>query len=59
MKAKNHKCESSGKSFSQAGHLKTHMYEGHKQYKCEICGKSFSENQYMKKHTKTIHHGFK
>ena len=43
---KNFKCESCGKSFSEAGKLKKHIHtvhEGHKDYKCESCGKSFSQ----------------
>ena len=39
---KDHKCESCGKSFSEAGNLKKHIctvHEGHKDFKCESCGK--------------------
>ena len=39
---KKYKCESFGKSFTQAGHLKTHIHtvhEGHKDNKCEDYGK--------------------
>ena len=40
---KHYKCESSGKSFSEAVSLKKHItktvHEGHKDYKCESCGK--------------------
>ena len=41
-----------GKSFSEAGSLKKHMYtihELHKDYKCESCGKSFSQTSILKK----------
>ena len=40
---KHYKCESCGKSFSEAVSLKKHItktvHEGHKDYKCESCGK--------------------
>ena len=50
---KDYKCESCGKSFSQATTLKKHIltvHEGHKDYKCEFCGKSFSQAGNLKKH---------
>ena len=55
---KDNKCGSCDRSFSQAGHLKTHIYtihKGHKDHKCESCGKSFSEAGSLKKHICTIH----
>ena len=51
-----------GKSFSQAGGLKSHMHtvhEGHKDYKCESCGKSFTHQHSLKKHINTVHEGHK
>ena len=53
-KATDHKCESCGKLFSEAGHLKTHIHtihEGHKDHKCEYFSKSFSQVQYFSKKT--------
>ena len=54
--AHEYKCESCGKLFSQADHLKRHihkLHKSHRDYKCEDCGKSFSElksifTQFMK-----------
>ena len=52
---KDYKCESCGRSFSQAGVLKRHIHtvhEGHKDYKCESCGKLFTTVRYLKLHIK-------
>ena len=54
---KDHKCKYCGKSFSQAGSLKTHINAVHKDYKCESCGKSFSRLQNLEKHLHTFHDG--
>ena len=59
---KDYKCEDCGKSFSEAGSLKKHIYtvhEGHKDYKCEDCGKSFTQSQSLEIHLHTVHDGFK
>ena len=55
---KEHKCESCGKLFSRAEHLKRHInavHEGNQDHKCEFCLKSFSQAGYLKKHIHTIH----
>ena len=51
---KKHKCESCGKSFSQAETLKKHIdsvHEGHKDgdHECVSCHKSFSQAEYLKR----------
>ena len=59
---KDHKCESCGKSFSQAENLKRHIqtvHEDHKDYRCESCDKSFSQAEHLKKHIHTVHEGNK
>ena len=41
-----HKCDSYGKAFSKAAHLKRHINSvnnGQKDHKCDTCGKSFSQ----------------
>ena len=60
--AKDHKCESCDKSFSQAGNLKKHIHTIHKSYKdynCESCGKSFSQKGNLKTHIHKFHRGHK
>ena len=57
-----HKCQSCGKSFSEARNLKRHIHtvhEGHKDHKCKSCGKSFSQGGYLKNHIHTVHKGHK
>ena len=57
---KDHKCESCGKSFSEARKLKRHIrenHEGHKDHKCESCGKSFFRADNLKRHIQTVHEG--
>ena len=59
---KDYKCESCGKSFSRAEHLKRHnhtVHEGHKDHKCESCSKSFSQAGSLNKHIRKIHKGHK
>ena len=55
---KDYKCNSCGKSFSQAQNLKTHInsvHNGVKNNKCDSCGKSFSSSQYLKIHINKVH----
>ena len=59
---KNSKCDSCGKSFSEAGTLKRHIqtvHEGHKNFNCKSCWKSFSQEGDSKKHIYTVHEGHK
>ena len=51
------KCESCGKSFSNAGYLKRHIRIVHEGHKCESCGNSFSQAQFLKKHIYMVHEG--
>ena len=55
---KDYKCESCGRSFSQANYLKMHIHtvhEGDKVHKCDSCGKSFSQGSSLKTHIYTVH----
>ena len=59
---KDYKCESCGKSFSEAVKLKRHIHtvhEGKEDHKCESCDKSFSRAYGLKRHIHTIHRGNK
>ena len=50
---KDHKCNSCGKSYSEAGTLKKHInavHNGQKDHKCNSCEKAFSEAGKLKKH---------
>ena len=50
------RCESCGKSFSNAGNLKRHtltVHIGNKGCKCNSCGKSFRDSGYLKTHIHT------
>ena len=57
---KDYKCESCGKSFSEAGSLKRHIHrvhEGHKDYKCESCSKLYSDARSLRSHMLKVHEG--
>ena len=59
---KDHKCNSCGKEFSRADHLKTHInavHNGVKDYKCHSCGKSFSQAGSLRIHINAVHNGQK
>ena len=59
---KDHKCDSCGKSFFEAGSLKEHInsvHNGQKDYKCDSCGKAFFEAGSLKIHINSVHHGQK
>ena len=58
MVKKNHKCESCGKEFSRAGHMKKHInlvHHGQKDKKCDTCGKSFSKAWHLRSHIQKTH----
>ena len=55
---KDYKCESCGKSFSEAWILKRHshtVHEGSNDYKCDSCGKSFTKIDDLKEHKLETH----
>ena len=55
---KDFKCDSCGKSFTQAGNLKQHVktiHKGRKDFKCETCGKSFNTSSCLNKHINNVH----
>ena len=55
---KEYKCESCGKSFTQAGSLNKHIktvHEGHKDFKCDSCEKSFTQNRSLRIHKESVH----
>ena len=62
LKSRQHKCDSCGRSFTRADHLRGHIktiHEGHKDFKCESCGKSFTQAGHVRRHIKTVHEGCK
>ena len=59
---KDHKCDSCGKAFSEAGSLKTHIngvHNGQKVHKCDSCGKAFSQAWILRGHINSVHNGIK
>ena len=55
---KDHKCDSCGKAFSEAGKLKKHInsvHNGQKDQKCDLCETAFSTSQNLKKHINAVH----
>ena len=55
---KTRKCDSCGKTFSQASNLKVHInsvHNGQKDHKCDLCRKAFSEAGKLKKHINEVH----
>ena len=62
---KEYECESCGKSFAQAAHLKIHILGVHegvntvKNHKCESCEKSFAHASVLKKHVESVHEGIR
>ena len=59
---KDQNCDYCGKSFSEAGKLKSHVkavHEGEKDYKCDFCGKCFTQAYNLRMHVKTVHEGVK
>ena len=59
---KKHKCKDCGKTFAQAGSLKTHIamvHEGIKDHLCEKCSKPFASAGDLKRHIKDVHEKIK
>ena len=61
---KDYKCDTCGKSYSQAQNLRNHIrighdHERHKDYKCDSCGKLYSYNGLLKHHIPVVHDGRK
>ena len=61
---KDYKCDTCGKSYSQAHNLRNHIrivhdHERHKDYKCDSCGKLYSYNGLLKHHIHVVHDGRK
>ena len=61
---KDYKCDTCGKSYSQAQNLRNHIrivhdHERHKDYKCDSCGKLYSYNGLLKHHIHVVHDGRK
>ena len=53
-----HKCDSCGKTYSQASILKKHInavHNGIKDHKCDTCGLKFSQAGHLKRHINSIH----
>ena len=62
LKSRQHKCDSCGRSFTRADHLRGHIktiHEGRKDFKCDSCGRSFTQPNHLKTHIKTFHEGHK
>ena len=52
------KCDSFGKSFTQAGNLRGHIksiHRGQKDFKCDYCGKSFTQTNNLRTHINKVH----
>ena len=57
-KKRDHKCDSCGKTYSQASILKKHInavHYGIKDHKCDTCGMKFSQAGHLKRHINSIH----